>query len=64
MDKEQLIEKISAFKKDITSLGHQYLKDRMPIEVNDFRKKMNPFIILEKAFDKAIKKINNEKSFL
>jgi hypothetical protein len=56
MEENGITKNLLELKSKVTELGHYHLQSRIPIELSRFAEEMEPFIILEKAFDEAISK--------
>ena len=57
MKKSEIIKNLQILKTGVTELGMQHIKDKIPFPVEDMIKELEPFAMIEKAFEKAIKRI-------
>lgn len=53
--KDQIAKELKELKAKVTQLGHDHLHNIMPIYLERFSVELEPFILLEKSFDEAIK---------
>ena len=57
MKKSEIIKNLLILKTGVNQLGMQHMKDCVPIPVDDIISELQPFAMIEKAFDEAIKTI-------
>lgn len=53
----ELTSRLADLKSQVSKLGLVHLHGRLPIDVTKLFSIMEPFILIEQAFDRAIKKI-------
>ena len=60
MQNSEIVVKLQQLKKEVSNLGHLYVKNCLPIAVDKFSEVAKPFSDLEKTFDKSIDLLNSK----
>ena len=60
MEKAKLLQELQDLSTKTTLLGHQLLQDNVPLTVDELTALGEPIMILEHAFERAIKIVNKE----
>ena len=53
---DQILKDLKELRLKVTRLGHDHLHNNMPMYLERFSVELEPFILLEKSFDEAIRK--------
>jgi hypothetical protein len=62
MDQDEVIEGLLKIKEQVTQLGFDYIRTKLPIAMEDFSKEAEPFITIERVIQIQIKKLKKKKT--
>jgi hypothetical protein len=60
MENSEIIIRLEQLKKEVSNLGHFYIKNSLPIAVDKFKEVAKPFSDLEQKFDESINLLNSK----
>lgn len=62
MENQEVKQKLEELRKEVTKLGLEVLKSKIPINIDDVGRLLKPFANLENAIDREIRKFNQQKN--
>lgn len=60
MENKKITEKLLEIQNQVTQLGHEFISSKRKIRLDDVQEMLKPFIEINSAIDKSIKKFSSD----